>query len=626
MSTLARTGAHRARPRGGGALPGPLRSRPAASCPTSEDGRRLLVALLSNGSYLADLLLADVTGAGTPAGRPLPAPAQAPRTPAAGDRPGLRRPPRDLRSLQRTLRRFARREMLRLGAREIGWGTTLEVAAELSWLADACLEEAVRVCDGELRAGYGAPQSPERPPGFVVLGMGKLGGEELNFSARTSTSSTCTPPTRARPGSLTPARVLRAPVADGDPGPGRERRRGAWCSGWTCACGPRGAAGRSATRWRRPSATTRPSGGPGSGRRCCAPARRPATWRWAHEFLRMVDPFVFPRSLGPEAVDEVLALRRLFRQAGHKLGAGFDVKLGTGRHPRRRAGGAAAAAAARRQAARAARARHLAGAAEADPGRPADRSRAAGAGRRLPLPAPGGAPAAAGARQPDPQPAHRARRHRPCWPAAWATPTTRRWRMQLERQRAAVSAVSDTLGEPASAAAGGGHAPAGSRRPRASRSRAIWPRPGFSEPAAQRRRAGAGAEPAAGRLAGGDPGLARSPTGRCWRFAELALRGSVGVFALLREHPPLLRMLASLFGTSERLSHHLLDHPNLWQPLLRRPGRTPPAAPTAGRPPCPRAWPAWTRKRRCARCGAIRPRRSCASASTTCRATWTRPR
>ena len=28
-------------------------------------------------------------------------------------------------------------------------------------------------------------------------------------------------------------------------------------------------------------------------------------------------------------------------------------------------------------------------------------------------------------------------------------------------------------------------------------------------------------------------------------------------------------MLASLFGTSERLSRHLLDHPNLWQPLLQ---------------------------------------------------------
>ena len=48
-----------------------------------------------------------------------------------------------LRELQPLLRRFARREMLRLGAREIGWGTTLEVAAELSWLADACLDLAV---------------------------------------------------------------------------------------------------------------------------------------------------------------------------------------------------------------------------------------------------------------------------------------------------------------------------------------------------------------------------------------------------------------------------------------------------------------------------------------------------
>ena len=156
-------------------------SRPGGAVPDDEEGRRLLVALLSNGSYLADLLLADVTAPAPPAGRSLPAPAQV-RASACATRPARPAgPPAICAACSAALRRFARREMLRLGAREIGWGTTLEVAAELSALADACLEEAVRVCDAELRAGYGEPQSPERPPGFVVLGMGKLGGEELNF-------------------------------------------------------------------------------------------------------------------------------------------------------------------------------------------------------------------------------------------------------------------------------------------------------------------------------------------------------------------------------------------------------------------------------------------------------------
>ena len=131
--------------------------------PDGEDGRRLLVALLSNGSYLADLLLADVDRAAN-ACWPTPTCAGPSPANACAARPARpARPPRDLGSLQVDLRRFARREMLRLGAREIGWGTTLEVAAELSWLADACLEESVRVCDGELRAGYGEPQSPGAP-------------------------------------------------------------------------------------------------------------------------------------------------------------------------------------------------------------------------------------------------------------------------------------------------------------------------------------------------------------------------------------------------------------------------------------------------------------------------------
>ena len=78
-----------------------------------------------------------------------------------------------------------------------------------------------------------------------------------------------------------------------------------------------------------------------------------------------------------------------------------------------------------------------------------------------------------------------------CWPAGWATPTPRRWRCTLERHR---RGGQRRLGHPGRAgigAAGGGDAPAGSGRPPASRSRATWPRPGFSDVRRQRRRAGA---------------------------------------------------------------------------------------------------------------------------------------
>jgi glutamate-ammonia-ligase adenylyltransferase len=52
-------------------------------------------------------------------------------------------------------------------------------------------------------------------------------------------------------------------------------------------------------------------------------------------------------------------------------------------------------------------------------------------------------------------------------------------------------------------------------------------------------------------------------------FRDLALRASLGLFALLRENRQLLRILAGLFGTSERLSRHLIVHPELWPELTR---------------------------------------------------------
>src|SRR4029453_14220650 len=68
------------------------------------------------------------------------------------------------------------------------------------------------------------------------------------------------------------------------------------------------------------------------------------------------------------------------------------------------------------------------------------------------------------------------------------------------------------------------------------------------------------------------------PDRALFHFRELALGGSGGLFALLHENPALLRLLASLFGTSDRLSRHLLDHPNLWQALLQGLGDPRPAA------------------------------------------------
>ncbi|MBE0598542.1 MAG: bifunctional [glutamate--ammonia ligase]-adenylyl-L-tyrosine phosphorylase/[glutamate--ammonia-ligase] adenylyltransferase, partial [Desulfuromonadales bacterium] len=88
--------------------------------------------------------------------------------------------------LQKGLRRYKGREILRIGGRDLcGLAPLPEVADELSSLAAACLEAAYRGCDRLLQHDYGTPQldEPGDAPEFTIFGMGKLGGRELNFSS-----------------------------------------------------------------------------------------------------------------------------------------------------------------------------------------------------------------------------------------------------------------------------------------------------------------------------------------------------------------------------------------------------------------------------------------------------------
>jgi [glutamine synthetase] adenylyltransferase / [glutamine synthetase]-adenylyl-L-tyrosine phosphorylase len=83
------------------------------------------------------------------------------------------------------LRRFRQRESLRIGYNDIVLGFPLEVITQdLSHLADACVEAAVRMARAHAEARFGVPTTPRGAPArFVVLGLGKLGGEELNYSS-----------------------------------------------------------------------------------------------------------------------------------------------------------------------------------------------------------------------------------------------------------------------------------------------------------------------------------------------------------------------------------------------------------------------------------------------------------
>jgi glutamate-ammonia-ligase adenylyltransferase len=92
----------------------------------------------------------------------------------------------DEASLKMVLRKLRQREMVRIAWRDLaGWANLEETVTTLSALADACLDEALAklyewAC---VRDGVPKEETGGATAKFVVLGMGKLGGEELNFSS-----------------------------------------------------------------------------------------------------------------------------------------------------------------------------------------------------------------------------------------------------------------------------------------------------------------------------------------------------------------------------------------------------------------------------------------------------------
>ncbi len=88
----------------------------------------------------------------------------------------------------RGLRAYRNREYLRIGVRDVLALASLEdTTRELSSLAEAAVQIACEYNRAKLQALYGDAMVEEhgrmRPLGFVVFGMGKFGGQELNFSS-----------------------------------------------------------------------------------------------------------------------------------------------------------------------------------------------------------------------------------------------------------------------------------------------------------------------------------------------------------------------------------------------------------------------------------------------------------
>jgi glutamate-ammonia-ligase adenylyltransferase len=87
------------------------------------------------------------------------------------------------------LARFRRRELLRIYLRDIrALATIVEITEEISNLADAILEYALRQAAHELDNRYGAPLETDektraRHASFCIVALGKLGSKELNYAS-----------------------------------------------------------------------------------------------------------------------------------------------------------------------------------------------------------------------------------------------------------------------------------------------------------------------------------------------------------------------------------------------------------------------------------------------------------
>ena len=107
----------------------------------------------------------------------------------AADRRGYGRMLTELRNLAgrepiassnfRVLRQWKGREMVRIALREVAGVAPLEeTLIELSQLADICLTSVFEHWDETFRQRWGSPESK-----FAIIGLGKLGGRELNHSS-----------------------------------------------------------------------------------------------------------------------------------------------------------------------------------------------------------------------------------------------------------------------------------------------------------------------------------------------------------------------------------------------------------------------------------------------------------
>ncbi|MCD6052181.1 MAG: putative Glutamate-ammonia-ligase adenylyltransferase, partial [Verrucomicrobia bacterium] len=155
----------------------------------SEEQVRVLAALFSGSQFLSELLLVHpewILHTLNPELLKQPRQVQ-----------GLRRDlgrqldaaPQDHQNALTQLRLFKQKEMLRIAARDLArLGTTTEIIQELSDVADLCLDTVCKLIWQQLTQRLGSPWHQDSngawsATDFCALALGKLGGQELNYSS-----------------------------------------------------------------------------------------------------------------------------------------------------------------------------------------------------------------------------------------------------------------------------------------------------------------------------------------------------------------------------------------------------------------------------------------------------------
>jgi glutamate-ammonia-ligase adenylyltransferase len=225
----------------------------------------------------------------------------------------------------RPLRFWKGREMLRIALREVAAAAPLEeTTLELSLLAEICLREVYQHWKAELGSRRGTPETE-----FTILGLGKLGGRELNHSSDID--------------------VIFLYGEEGQVSPNLTYHEwfnllGSKIVETFATPSPAGALFRIDLRL-RPEGSTGPLArsfesmenyyagfGETWERLALIKARGICGSReLAYEFLRQHQPFIYPKSPTPDLLDEIAAIkRRIERDIVGYENIGRNVKLGAG--------------------------------------------------------------------------------------------------------------------------------------------------------------------------------------------------------------------------------------------------------------------------------------------------------